>query len=99
MGKRWSDPYNILGILGWDHLHLYEFRIHDRVYAHLVFFSEDDLFVEAPNPCVGCDIPIQLLSLAVSDVFAYILDYGDYHMFASRSSMFNRSLEPIPYRN
>src|SRR5262245_43675700 len=36
----------ILGILGWDHLHLYEFRIHDRVYAQLVFFSEDDLFVE-----------------------------------------------------
>jgi hypothetical protein len=34
----------ILDILDWDSLHLYEFRIDNRVYAHMVFLSEDDLF-------------------------------------------------------
>ncbi|MBI4444927.1 MAG: hypothetical protein HY645_03375 [Acidobacteria bacterium] len=40
----------ILDILGWDSLHLYEFRIHNQVYAHLVFLSEDDLFIDVQNP-------------------------------------------------
>lgn len=47
----------------------------------MVFVSEDDLFVEAQNPCISCDVPIRLLSLAVSDTFAYIFDYGDYNVF------------------
>ena len=71
----------ILDILDWDSLHLYEFRIRNHVYAHMVFLSEDDLFVDAQNPCVSCDIPIRLLGLAASDTFAYIFDYGDYHTF------------------
>lgn len=71
----------ILNILDWDSLHLYEFRIDNKVYAHMVFLSEDDLFVDAENPCVSCDIPIRLLGLAASDTFAYIFDYGDYHVF------------------
>jgi hypothetical protein len=71
----------ILGILDWDSLHLYEFRIDNRVYAHLVLLSEDDLFVDAQNPCVSCDIPIRLLGLSVSDTFAYVFDYGDCHTF------------------
>src|SRR6266704_5594074 len=50
-------------------------------YAHMVFLSEDDLFVEAQNPCVSCDVPIRLLGLAGFDTFAYIFDYGDYHVF------------------
>lgn len=71
----------ILDILGWDSLHLYEFRIHNQVYAHLVFLSEDDLFVDAQNPCISCDIPIRMLGLAASDAFTYIFDYGDYQAF------------------
>lgn len=71
----------ILDILGWDSGHLYEFRIHNQVYAHLVFLSEDDLFVDAQNRCVSCDMPIRLLGLIASDTFAYIFDYGDYHLF------------------
>jgi transposase len=71
----------ILDILDWDSLHLYEFRIDNRVYAHLVFLSEDDLFVDAQNPCVSCDIPIRLLGLSVSETFAYVFDYGDCHTF------------------
>src|SRR5207247_3721435 len=71
----------ILDILDWDPNHLYEFRIHNRIFAHMIFLSEDDLFVDAQNPCVSCDIPIRLLGLAASDTFAYIFDYGDYHTF------------------
>jgi transposase len=71
----------IIDVLGWDPLHLYEFRVHNQVYAHLVFLSEDDLFVDAENPCVSCDIPIRLLGLAPSEAFVYIFDYGDYHTF------------------
>ncbi len=71
----------ILNILDWDSLHLYEFRIDNKVYAQMVFPSEDDLFVEAENPCVSCDVPIRLLGLAASDTFAYIFDYGDYRVF------------------
>src|SRR6266568_1151201 len=55
-------------------------------YAHMVFLSEDDLFVEAQNPCVSCDVPIRLLGLAGFDTFAYIFDYGDYHVFRITSS-------------
>ncbi|MGB9274564.1 MAG: IS630 family transposase [Terrimicrobiaceae bacterium] len=71
----------ILDILNWDSLHLYEFRIDNRVYAHMVFLSEDTLFVDAQNPCVSCDIPIRFLGLAAADIFAYIFDFGDYHTF------------------
>ena len=41
----------ILKVLDWDSLHLYEFRIHNKVYAHMVFVSEDDLFVDVQTPC------------------------------------------------
>jgi pRiA4b ORF-3-like protein len=71
----------ILGILDWDSQHLFEFRIQDRVYAHLIFLGEDDLFVDAQNPCVSCGVPIRLLGLSIADVFTYIFDYGDYHTF------------------
>jgi transposase len=71
----------VIDILDWDSAHLYEFRIHNQVYAHMVFLSEDDLVVDAQNRCVSCDIPIRLLGLAASDTFAYIFDYGDYHVF------------------
>jgi transposase len=71
----------ILDILDWDSDHLYEFRIHDRVYAHMVFLGEEDLVVDAKNPCVSCDIPIRLLGLAASDSFSYTYDYGDWHRF------------------
>ena len=60
----------ILNILDWDSLHLYEFRIDNTVYAQMVFPSKGDLFVEAENPCVSCDIPIRLRGLAASDTFA-----------------------------
>jgi transposase len=71
----------MLGILGWDQDHLYEFRIVDRVHIHMVFLGEDDLFVDTKHPCVSCDIPIRLLGLSVADVFSYIFDFGDYHTF------------------
>lgn len=74
----------ILSILGWDRDHLYEFKIADRAYVHMVFLGEDDLFVDSKNPCVSCDIPIRLLSLSVTDVFAYTFDFGDYHTFRIR---------------
>jgi transposase len=90
----WSREFTVLGrhtleqlneislhILGWDRDHLYEFRIADRVYVHMIFLEEDDLFVEAEKPCVSCDIPIRLLGLSVGDIFAYIFDFGDYHVF------------------
>jgi len=71
----------ILTILGWDRDHLFEFRIADRVYVQMVSPGEDDLFVDSPNPCVSCDIPIRLVGLSVADIFAYIFDFGDYHTF------------------
>jgi hypothetical protein len=71
----------IMGMLGWDQDHLYEFRIADRVYAHMVFFGENDLFVDSKNPCVSCDIRIGLLGFSAGDVFTYIFDFGDYHTF------------------
>lgn len=90
----WSREFTVLGrhtleqlseiilhILDWDRDHLYEFRIADRVYAHMVFLEEDDLFVEAEKPCVSCDIPIRRLGLSAGDIFAYIFDFGDYHIF------------------
>lgn len=83
LGRHTLEQLNeiILHILGWDRDHLYEFRIADRVYAHMVFLDEDDLFVEAEKPCVSCDIPIRLLGLSVGDIFAYVFDFGDYHIF------------------
>ena len=71
----------ILHILGWEGGHLYEFRIADRVYAHMIFLEEDELFVEVEKPCVSCDIPIRYLGFSVGDIFAYIYDFGDYHVF------------------
>ena len=71
----------VLQILGWDRDHLYEFRIGDRVYAHLIFLEEVDLFVDVAESCVSCDIPIKLLGLAIEDVFSYIYDFGDNHVF------------------
>ena len=83
LGRHTLEQLNeiILHILGWDHHHLYEFRIADRVHAHMVYLEEDELFVEAEKPCVSCDIPIRLLGLSVGDIFAYIYDFGDYHIF------------------
>ena len=90
----WSREFTVLGrhtleqlneiihhILGWERERLYEFRIADQVYAHMVFLNEDDLFVEAEKPCVSCHIPIRHIGLLVGDVFAYIFDFGDYHIF------------------
>ena len=71
----------ILHILKWDEGHLYEFRVADRVYAHMVFLDEDELYVHAKRPCTSCDIPIRLLGLSVDDIFSYIFDLGDYHIF------------------
>ena len=71
----------ILKTLGWDHYHLYEFRIKNRLHAHLVFLEEDVLFVDAENQCVSCDIPIRMLGLSIGDVFFYTYDFGDYHNF------------------
>jgi transposase len=83
LGRHTLEQLNeiILHILSWDHDHLYEFRIADRVYAHMVYLEEDDIFVEAKKPCVSCDIPIRLLGLSAGDIFAYIFDFGDYHIF------------------
>jgi len=90
----WSREFTVLGrhtleqlseiilqLLGWNRNHLYEFRIAERVYAHIVFLGEDALFVEAETTCVSCDIPIRLLGLSVGESFAYIFDFGDYHSF------------------
>ncbi|MFH0996186.1 MAG: transposase [Pseudomonadota bacterium] len=71
----------ILDLLDWDNCHLYEFRIAERLYVHMVFLEEDDLFVDSKNSCVSCDIPIRLLGLSVSDVFVYMFDFGDCHIF------------------
>jgi transposase len=71
----------ILHILGWERDHLFEFRFADRVHAHLVFLEEDILFVDTENPCFSCDIPIRHLGISAGDVFAYIFDLGDYHIF------------------
>jgi hypothetical protein len=71
----------ILHILGWERDHLFEFRFSDRVHAHLVFLEEDILFVDAENPCTSCDIPIRHLGISAGDVFAYLFDFGDYHIF------------------
>ncbi len=71
----------ILDILKWDSNRLYEFRIHNRIHAHMVFLDEDDLFVDAQDPCVSCDIPIRYLGLVASDIFTFVFDYGDYHTF------------------
>ena len=71
----------ILDLLDWDKCHLYEFRIAERLYVHMVFLEEDDLFVDSKNSCVSCDIPIQFLGLSVSDVFVYMFDFGDCHIF------------------
>jgi hypothetical protein len=83
LGRHTLEQLNeiILHLLGWDSEHLYEFRIAERVYTHLVFLGEDDFVVEAGSPCVSCDIPIRLLGLSVGDVFAYIYDFCDYHTF------------------
>ena len=83
LGRHTLEQINeiILHILGWDQGHLYEFRVANRVYAHMVFLDEDELFVDAEKPCVSCDIPIRLLGLSVDDIFAYIFDFGDYHIF------------------
>ena len=92
--SNWSREFTVLGrhtleqlseiilhVLGWDREHLYEFRIAGRVYAHMVFLEEDDLFVEAERPCVSCDIPIRRLGLSAGDIFAYIYDFGVCHTF------------------
>ncbi|HME71197.1 MAG TPA: hypothetical protein VKM54_15200 [Myxococcota bacterium] len=73
-GKHTLEQLNtiILNVLGWDGGHLYEFRIAGRLYAHMVFLDEDDLFVEAENSCVSCDIPIRCLGFSAGDSFAYI---------------------------
>jgi transposase len=71
----------ILHILGWEQDHLFEFRFADRVYAQLVFLDEDALFVDVPNPCTSCDIPIRHLGISAGDVFVYVFDFGDYHSF------------------
>lgn len=83
IGRHTLEQLNeiILHILGWDREHLFEFRIADRVYAHMVFLNEDDLFVDAEKPCVSCHIPIRRIGLSEGDVFAYIYDFGDYHIF------------------
>lgn len=83
LGRHTLEQLNdtILHILGWDRDHLYEFHIADRVYAHLIFLEENDLFVEAEKPCVSCDIPIRHVGISVGDIFAYIFDFGDYHRF------------------
>lgn len=72
LGRHTLEQLNeiILHILGWDRNHLYEFRIADRVYAHLVSLEEDDLFVDAEKPCVSCHIPIRRLGLSGGDIFA-----------------------------
>lgn len=71
----------ILGLLKWDRWHLYKFQIAERMYVHMVFLEEDDLFVDSKSPCVSCDIPIRLLSLSVADIFVYMFDFGDCHIF------------------
>jgi len=83
LGRHTLEQLNeiILHILGWDQQHLYEFKIAERVYAHLIFLEEDDLFVDVRTPCVSCNIPIRLLDLSVGDIFSYKIDFGDYHVF------------------
>jgi transposase len=68
----------ILGILGWDPNHLYEFRIGGRLYAHM---GEDSLVVEMKEQGVSCDVPLQLLALAQGDTFTYLFDFGDCRTF------------------
>jgi transposase len=82
-GKHTLEQLNeiILDVLHWDEWHLYEFRIGSLVYAHMVFLDEDDLFVDAKDPCTSCNIPIQLLGLSIADTFVYMFDFGDYHTF------------------
>jgi transposase len=83
LGRNTLEQLNeiILHILGWDRNHLYEFRIADRLYAHMVFLEEDDLFVVAGDPIVSCDIRIRHLGLSIGDVFTYIFHFGNYHTF------------------
>ena len=71
----------IIDLLDWDGCHLYEFRIAEQMHIHMVFMDEDVLFVDSQNPCVSCDIPIQLLGLSTADVFVYMYDFGDCHTF------------------
>lgn len=83
LGRHTLEQLNeiILQFLGWESSHLYEFHITGRVHAHLVSLGEDDLVIDTDHPCVSCDIPIRLLDLRVGDTFAYIYDFGDYHVF------------------
>jgi transposase len=82
-GKYTLEQLNkiILDLLDWDRCHLYEFRIAEQFYVHMVFWEEDDLFVDSQNPCVSCDIPIEFLGLSVADVFLYMYDFGDCRTF------------------
>src|SRR5215470_15559549 len=43
----------ILEILDWDPAHLYEFRIGEGIHA---YFGDDQLFVDAKERCMSCDI-------------------------------------------
>ncbi|MCF8169307.1 MAG: IS630 family transposase [Rhodoferax sp.] len=71
----------IQNVLGWDGRHLYEFRIANRVHAHLIPLESDGLFVDAIGPTISCHIPIKRLGLAIEDRFAYTLHSSNRRMF------------------
>jgi transposase len=83
----------ILCLLGWDRHHLYEFRIADRVYANLVSWDEDSVFVEVDYSCVSCDIRVRSVGFSVGDIFTYIFDFADYHVF--RLTVLSIQPEPV----
>jgi len=45
----------IIGLLGWEQDHLYEFKVHNITYVDM---GEPDCIIDATAPCVSCAIPL-----------------------------------------
>ena len=71
----------LLQLLGLNLDCLYEFRIADRVHAHLVRLEEDTLFIQTETQCVSCDIPIRHLGLSVGDSFEWTFNFSECPIF------------------
>jgi transposase len=107
----WSREFTVLGrhtleqlseiilqLLGWNRNHLYEFRIAERVYAHIVFLGEDALFVEAETTCVSCDIPIRCSAFRSEKVLRTYSISATTTVFVSRSWTFGLRGPPKLFR-
>jgi transposase len=71
----------ILGLLGWEEDHLYEFHIGGSVYVHMGDPNYSDYFVDSANPCVSCAIRLHYLKLTPGTEFDFIFDFGEEHLF------------------